>query len=152
MHPIMTTPSSDRHAAVMSLAGHFQSAPDIHQDRIARWAAGREIGPCLACSRGCRRVPPSQSVPAVGCDEGALGDPDALEHNAGGMGSYRRCDAPNVRSSAGHQAGHQIACQQRLLRLELVSQLVMIASSRTLCGHRLTCTNKPKITNYSSCN
>ena len=36
-----------------------------------------------------------------------------------------------------------------LLRLELVSQLVMIAAAASLYGHRLTCTNKPRLTNYS---
>jgi hypothetical protein len=95
---------------------------------------------------------------------GRLGDAPAVvvfqlhqqpfHHLSGGPAGLPATETPprpaRTDLSAGHQDGHQIAWQQRLLRLELVSQLVMIAAAAPLCGHTsLTCTNKPKITNYS---
>src|SRR5260370_35625348 len=40
MHPIMTTPSCDCHAALMSLAGRLWIRAGHHQERIARRVVG----------------------------------------------------------------------------------------------------------------
>src|SRR5216684_3419096 len=99
--------------------------------------AGLNARPPRRCSSSCSLPAPSAA-------------PAPSERRPGGSPGDRNTPPPaRTDLPAGHEAGHQIAWQQRLLRLELVSQLVMIAAAAPLCGHSLTCTNKPKITNYS---
>src|SRR5580692_5793663 len=99
-------------------------------------AAGEDpdARPPRRCSSSCSLPTPSAALPPS-------------ERRPGGSPGDRNTPRPaRTDLSAGHEAGHQIAWQQRLLRLELVSQLVMIAAAAPLCGHTsLTCTNKPRL-------
>ena len=82
-------------------------------------------------------------------DGALIADPDFPWASPAGLMTTTSVDtsARPQRKPSGPAAIPQAASM--LLRLELVSQLVMIAAAASLYGHRLTCTNKPRITNYS---